>query len=294
MPKLVKELLVMSLMALMVVLIFGVVWMQYKYEDYITEQVEHFGILRNRPRLANTPAVWHYFQREVLEIDTVHAKASLLLYPEELINKTARIPQIDKYIVECYYSRAEVDSFLIARAKEAEEAERRKKAFEECPLAAQMKNALSDFATTDLIEKKLWLLEQFEMMYFESKDILDSKCSFMWQEKWYGEEPLVNLVRQVKSLHGSEKEFNGYKYLVDNRFAFTGDSVVVGEVDKALATMSIISSKKFMQMLTDAGSKPERELLLKHPDWSAIDTKILLKAIEKFKYKDEVKASIES
>ena len=283
-----KELSVLVLLAAIVVIIAGVVWMQYKYESYIGDQVTHFGILKDKQRLSKKPAIWHYLQFELFETDSISSDAARLLYTEELFETTARIPQIDKYILACYYPEEEVNDFLSARQMRLDAEDSLSQAYGNCPMAMELKNALRDFQETDLLEKKVWLLEQMAGMYDQSRDSLEEKCGFIWDQDWYGTGRLETHFQEVDKVNAQDKNFNGFEYLISIRYAYDGHEDVIADLDRALAVMAFASPKKFLGFIDGVQEQTERAEFLSIPDWTAIDTEEMSKLVVKSKNKEQI------
>lgn len=284
MYKLLKELVLMGILASVIVVILGSVWIQYKYESYIANQRTQYSILDGRTRLVNKPAIKFYLERVIMGKDSLDPNTSLMLYPREYIDQTHRIPLLDEYILQCYYTQQEISEFLAQEQAVMDEADARMRLYEECELAVEIRISLAElqFATDE--EEKIAHLRDMALSYHAHHAVMNDSCALMWGEKWYSDEKLFALFQDIRSINLSSEKFNGFEYLVAIRFAYAKNELVLAELDKSLAYMALATPEKFLVFIDGIESDIQRADFLRMPEWGIVDIATMSELVAKSKY----------
>jgi len=85
---------------------------QLKFEKYIDNQKEKFGILVNRRRISYIPVVIYYSMNANSEMRNLNRKASDLIDQERNFAGRIIIVGYDEYIMQCYYTNEEKVNYL--------------------------------------------------------------------------------------------------------------------------------------------------------------------------------------
>lgn len=274
----------MCILASMIAIIFGTVWMQYKYEDYIASQRKQYSILPERSRLVNQPAILYYLERVVMKKDSVDPNASLMLYPREFIDQTNRIPLIDEYILRCYYTAEEIEQFLLDEQAKKDHENARKQLYEVCELAVETRISLVELQYAETEEDKIRVLRTMAENYHKFHETIKDSCNLMWGEKWYSDEKLFAVWEDIRDLNISQEDFNGFEYLIAIRFAFVENELVMAEIDKSLAYMALATPEKFLDFINGIESDIQRADLLRMPEWGIVDVPSMRELVKKSKY----------
>ena len=101
--KIVKTVIVIILVTVVIIS----VYVQIKFESYITKQKEDYYVLSDRERISYKPAIYYLlFKRKKL------MRASQLVYQEYNVKIVYAARLYDGYIIDCYYNNDEIDNFL--------------------------------------------------------------------------------------------------------------------------------------------------------------------------------------
>jgi hypothetical protein len=104
-----------TLLITLILLLVYTIYKQYQVENYISNQKQKYGILKNKKRINYIPFVIHFFSGAINNSRNKRIESKAFFTPYDIVNVSSATTDkdFDSYMVYCYFTKEEIEKNYI-------------------------------------------------------------------------------------------------------------------------------------------------------------------------------------